>query len=84
MPELVKHGESGLVVPPGDDAALAGAMTSLYRQPELALRLGRSAPGWISERFSTGAYLAEHRALFERLAAENRADSAQVSTSPAP
>ena len=43
IPELVVHGESGLLVPPGDEVALAGALTRLVRDGAEAARLGTAA-----------------------------------------
>jgi glycosyltransferase involved in cell wall biosynthesis len=37
---LVRHEETGLVVPAGDDAALAAALRRLHDEPELRARLG--------------------------------------------
>lgn len=39
-PELVRHGETGLLVPPGDPAALAEALRRLAGSPEERRRLG--------------------------------------------
>lgn len=39
--ELVRPGESGLLVPPGDAPALAGALGELLGRPGLAARMGR-------------------------------------------
>jgi glycosyltransferase involved in cell wall biosynthesis len=39
LPEIVEHGRSGLVVPRGDAAALAGAIGRLVDEPALAARL---------------------------------------------
>jgi glycosyltransferase involved in cell wall biosynthesis len=46
--ELVADGESGLVVPGADTAALSGALGRLARAPELRQRLGRGA--WARSR----------------------------------
>ena len=43
MTELVKHGERGLLVPPGDISALAGAMERFSRQPGEAKKMGEAA-----------------------------------------
>ncbi len=43
IPEIVQHGVTGLVVPPGDPASLAGALLDLLNSPELARRLGVKA-----------------------------------------
>jgi glycosyltransferase involved in cell wall biosynthesis len=40
IPELVTDGVSGLLVPPGDDAALADALASLAADPAVRARLG--------------------------------------------
>jgi glycosyltransferase involved in cell wall biosynthesis len=40
---LMKHGESGLLVPPGDSSALAGAIVRLLKDRDQARILGESA-----------------------------------------
>jgi glycosyltransferase involved in cell wall biosynthesis len=42
VPFVVTDGHDGLLVPPRNDAALAGAVNRLLHDPELASRLGRS------------------------------------------
>ena len=42
IPELVKNGETGLVVPERDVAALEGALLRLYAQPAFAETLARN------------------------------------------
>jgi glycosyltransferase involved in cell wall biosynthesis len=41
--KLIRDGEHGLIVPPGDDAALADAMGKLLADPRRAARFGASA-----------------------------------------
>jgi colanic acid/amylovoran biosynthesis glycosyltransferase len=43
IPELVRHGETGLLVHPDDPAALAGAITRLAFNDSLRIHLGRQA-----------------------------------------
>ncbi|WP_369135647.1 glycosyltransferase family 4 protein [Modestobacter sp. I12A-02662] len=43
IPEVVRDGETGLLVPPGDVAALAGALDRLVADPELRSRLAAGA-----------------------------------------
>lgn len=43
LPDVVAHGENGLLVPPGDAAALAGAVQDLVRDPVLRARLLQGA-----------------------------------------
>lgn len=40
VPDLVEHGWNGLLVQPSNARALACAMTTLFREPELASRMG--------------------------------------------
>ena len=51
-PELIVHGETGLLFDCGDVAALAGALLLLIDQPEMRRRLAGSGMGSIRERFS--------------------------------
>lgn len=43
LPEAVEHGRTGLIVPPGDVNALAGAVAQLLADPALARELGVAA-----------------------------------------
>ncbi len=50
--EAVEHGNTGLLVPPGDPEALALALDTLVRQTALQHRLGAAARLRAAERFS--------------------------------
>ena len=43
MPDVLRHGENGILVPPGDVSVLAGAMLELSNDPDGRARLGRAA-----------------------------------------
>jgi glycosyltransferase involved in cell wall biosynthesis len=51
LPELVSDGQNGLLVPPGDVSALAGAIGKLERDPELRRRLAAAGRATAAERF---------------------------------
>jgi glycosyltransferase involved in cell wall biosynthesis len=51
MAEAVEHGESGLLVAPGDIDALSAALLRILEDPDLARRLGERAQGNARERF---------------------------------
>jgi glycosyltransferase involved in cell wall biosynthesis len=51
IPELIEDGTTGVLVPPGDPAALATALEQLVRTPELRARLGAAGARRIRERF---------------------------------
>jgi len=51
IPEAVEDERTGLLAPPGDPAALAGALRRLVGNPELRRRLGSAAREVAAERF---------------------------------
>lgn len=51
IPEMIVDGESGMLVPPSDDAALAAALRRLLQDRELAARLGAAARDRMSRLF---------------------------------
>jgi glycosyltransferase involved in cell wall biosynthesis len=65
IPEVLRDGENGLLVPPGDPAALADAIARLMDDPALAHRLGAKARPVIAAGFDRRRTVA---ALRERLA----------------
>jgi colanic acid/amylovoran biosynthesis glycosyltransferase len=51
IPEIVRDGETGLLVPPNDASALAERMGRLLRDPELRRELGARGRIHIAENF---------------------------------
>jgi glycosyltransferase involved in cell wall biosynthesis len=51
IPELVEDGVTGLLVPPGDETALAAAILRLAGDPSLRESLGRNGRRAVEERF---------------------------------
>lgn len=66
VPEIVQDGETGLLVPAADPAALARAMTRLLRDRAAAQRMGWAGRRRVEERFS----LARHVQEMERIYAQ--------------
>jgi glycosyltransferase involved in cell wall biosynthesis len=75
IPDIVAPDRTGVLVPPGDVAALADAMVALAGDPERAERLGRAGREFVSQRFSWSAVIADLTALYERLACPPRASA---------
>jgi len=59
--------DCGVLIPPGDGAALRAAMTLLINEPELAARLGLAASQRVTERFSLRRCAAEHVQLWREI-----------------
>jgi glycosyltransferase involved in cell wall biosynthesis len=56
LPELVTDGENGFLVPPGDAPALAGAISRILDDPDLAVRMGEASARRSGE-YEMGRYL---------------------------
>jgi glycosyltransferase involved in cell wall biosynthesis len=67
LPEIVRHGVTGLLVAPGDHAALAAALAGLAADPGRANTMGREGAADVEERFSAGRMLAELQDLYDGL-----------------
>jgi glycosyltransferase involved in cell wall biosynthesis len=68
VPEVVRDGENGLLVPPHDSAALAAAIARFFGDPELRARLSEAAPGSVAA-YSEEAVFGEIEAELARAAA---------------
>ena len=65
IPEVILDGETGLLTPVGDTAALAAAATSLLTDPARRARLGTAAQVRAAEKFSAPT-IVEHYISFYR------------------
>jgi len=63
VPEIVVDGETGLLVPPGDAAALAGALSQLLADPRRARRMGARGRARVASRFRRHVAERPERAL---------------------
>jgi glycosyltransferase involved in cell wall biosynthesis len=67
IPELVAHGETGLLVPPDDPDALAAALGRLVDDAPLARRLGDAARRTVESTYSWEAVGTRLAALYEEV-----------------
>ncbi len=65
IPEIVQHGETGLLVPPAQPGALAEATLALLKDPERASRLGAAGRRRAGEVFSLRQHVSAVEALYE-------------------
>jgi L-malate glycosyltransferase len=83
VPEIVSHGENGLLVTPRDDRAFADACLEIASRPGLAAALGSAARRSIQDRFShaTGgkALLDVYQSLVEGERGKQRLHSRDLS-----
>jgi alpha-maltose-1-phosphate synthase len=77
IPEVVVHGETGLLVPPGDEGALATAINTLVTDPARAAEFGTRGRKRAVAEFSWTSIAATTARLYASLAA--RAPSASLS-----
>jgi glycosyltransferase involved in cell wall biosynthesis len=65
--EIVRHGETGLLVPPGDIAALAEAIRTLAEDPKRRAAMGRAGRVLVEREFSDAAVARQTIALYQTL-----------------
>ena len=73
VPEVVIHGETGLLVPPAQPAPFATAVLALLKDPAKAARLGNAGRRRAEKVFSLGRHVEAVEALYKELLGANRA-----------
>ena len=69
LAELITDDETGLLVPPGDMAALSAAILRLVRDPDLRVRLGRAGQTRVASRYGLDRYAAAMVRLYDEVLA---------------
>lgn len=69
LPEIVTSGETGLLVPPGDDAALARALLTLLGDSGYARALGLAGRERVRERFTIASTRDRLQTLYDQVLA---------------
>jgi len=65
--EIISDGVDGLLTPPDDPVALAGALSRLLVDPELSARLGNAARRTARDRFDVAAHVAAVQNFYEQV-----------------
>jgi colanic acid/amylovoran biosynthesis glycosyltransferase len=64
IPELVRHRQTGLLVPPANASALADALATIYDRPQLAATLGRAGQEHVWREFDLKSNVSRLATLF--------------------
>jgi glycosyltransferase involved in cell wall biosynthesis len=67
LPEIIRDGETGRLVPPGDHRALAAALADLAADPDERARLGAAAAADVRDRFAPERLPAAVMAVWDEL-----------------
>jgi glycosyltransferase involved in cell wall biosynthesis len=85
-PEVVADGETGLLVPPGNPAALVAALLRLNEDLDLRRRMGQAGRKRVEEHFEIGRMVAAYETLYRgrQPLAEWRVGSVSDRSAPVP
>jgi glycosyltransferase involved in cell wall biosynthesis len=72
IPDMVRDGEEGLLVPPGDAGALAAAILRVLGDPRLGRDLAAAGRARAEEAFSLESQVGRLGSLYDRLIAARR------------
>lgn len=72
IPAVVLHGQTGLLVPPGDATALAEGIGTLLADTAAAREMGAAGRRLVAEQYSLPGMVAAIAALYEELAGRGR------------
>lgn len=77
IPDVVRDGESGVLVPERDPEALAGALRRLLRTPERWAEMGAAGRAFVERYHATGVVAARLETLYAEVAASARGASSR-------
>lgn len=67
IPELMKNGEEGLLLAPGDYRGMAAAIVRLLREPDVAERMGNQGRSRVATHFKIDNTIALHERAFRSI-----------------
>jgi len=76
VPDIIRNGETGILVPPRDPQAIADAVCSLARDPERGRAMGRAAQAAVVPAYGLDQMVRRIEALYEALIQEKGLDLA--------
>ncbi|MCD4812143.1 glycosyltransferase family 4 protein [bacterium] len=70
VPDIVTHGETGLLVPPRDPEALAEAINDLVCHPTKRMQMGETARAQVKEKFSRETMIKKYQEFYTEVVQE--------------
>lgn len=67
LPEIVKHGKSGYLVPAGDDDVMLERWLELAANPDLRMQMGETGQRLVVEQFSLEQMIDQYQHLYEEI-----------------
>ncbi len=67
LPEVVRAGETGILVPPNDPPALAEGVLTLLSDPQRQAAMGAAGAAWVRERYDWRSSVAQMLAVYARV-----------------
>jgi glycosyltransferase involved in cell wall biosynthesis/GT2 family glycosyltransferase len=81
-PEAVLHNLTGLLIPPGDSAAISGAVIELLSKPQLRTWMGTQGRALVRQQFNKALMIKQVEDIYDNLiAAHDRPEEISVSAS---
>ena len=68
LPEIISQGETGLLVPPADSAALADSILNLLRDPAKAKTMGQRGRARLEKEFTIQRMAQRHAVVYKEAA----------------
>lgn len=67
IPKIIKDGEAGLLVDPGDVDGLRNALERLLTDSDLGRRLGSAGHDWVSRNYTSEAMALKYRQMYDEV-----------------
>ncbi len=82
IPDIVRHGETGWLVEPGDPGGLARRIIQVAKRPEESRRVAVVGKRWVDERFALPSITSDLIACYEEAVTIRRSPSAPCTRTP--
>jgi glycosyltransferase involved in cell wall biosynthesis len=79
IPNLIRQGETGLLVNPGDKNDLREALRALLAHPDMAQRLAGNANAWVRQSYTSAAMAERYQQLYQSVTARRVAEKTSSS-----